>query len=101
MAILACLCGHGKRLKAAIFRRRQRGDGQIEEDILISQERQIVFRLETLIAATDNFHDNNKLGQGGFGAVYKVTYLTKVSILRVQKDCRLIAPLKQNTESEH
>ena len=25
--------------------------------------------------ATDNFSDNNKLGEGGFGAVYKVTIL--------------------------
>eukprot|EP00253_Pinus_taeda_P022713 PITA_22713 len=32
-----------------------------------------VFEMETLIAATENFHDNNKLGEGGFGAVYKGT----------------------------
>ncbi|KAM5559267.1 G-type lectin S-receptor-like serine/threonine-protein kinase RKS1 [Rosa sericea] len=29
------------------------------------------FDLNTLIAATDNFSDANKLGQGGFGSVYK------------------------------
>jgi hypothetical protein len=28
--------------------------------------------METLVAAPENFHDNNKLGEGGFGAVYKV-----------------------------
>ena len=31
-----------------------------------------VFQIETLAAATENFHDKNKLGEGGFGAVYKV-----------------------------
>lgn len=30
------------------------------------------FDLATIKAATDNFSDANKLGQGGFGAVYKV-----------------------------
>nr|ABR16569.1 unknown [Picea sitchensis] len=30
-----------------------------------------VFEMETLVAATENFHDNNKIGEGGFGAVYK------------------------------
>lgn len=28
--------------------------------------------MHTIRAATDNFSDGNKLGQGGFGAVYKV-----------------------------
>jgi len=31
-----------------------------------------LFKMETLVAATENFHDNNKLGEGGFGAVYKL-----------------------------
>ncbi|TQE01502.1 hypothetical protein C1H46_012865 [Malus baccata] len=30
------------------------------------------FSLSTIIAATDNFSPINKLGQGGFGIVYKV-----------------------------
>ncbi|XP_049414782.1 receptor-like serine/threonine-protein kinase SD1-8 [Solanum stenotomum] len=30
------------------------------------------FHLETILAATDNFSNANKLGQGGFGPVYKV-----------------------------
>lgn len=36
-----------------------------------------VFELKTLVAATENFHVKNKLGEGGFGAVYKVIYYTK------------------------
>jgi hypothetical protein len=30
------------------------------------------FDLATIEAATNNFSDDNKLGQGGFSAVYKV-----------------------------
>lgn len=30
------------------------------------------FNLESILAATDNFSDENKLGQGGYGPVYKV-----------------------------
>ena len=32
------------------------------------------FGLATIEAATNNFSDDNKLGEGGFGAVYKVNY---------------------------
>ena len=34
-----------------------------------------LFDLRTIIAATDNFSIANKLGQGGFGPVYKVVSL--------------------------
>jgi len=34
----------------------------------------IVFNYLTIKVATDNFSKENKLGEGGFGAVYKVTY---------------------------
>ena len=30
------------------------------------------FDLSVIVAATDNFSDANKLGEGGFGSVYKV-----------------------------
>lgn len=32
------------------------------------------FELESIVAATDNFSQAHKLGQGGFGPVYKVAY---------------------------
>lgn len=32
------------------------------------------FSLETIVAATSNFSIDNKLGQGGFGPVYKVYF---------------------------
>ena len=30
------------------------------------------FDLSTILSATNNFSDENKLGEGGFGPVYKV-----------------------------
>lgn len=46
--------------------------GQKEEDLeqLAAQE-QKHFPFEILVAATRNFHENNKLGEGGFGPVFK------------------------------
>ena len=32
------------------------------------------YNFSTLKSATNNFSEENKLGQGGFGAVYKVTF---------------------------
>jgi len=50
------------------------GHGQVEESTLISQNQPVVmFKMKTLVVATKNFHDDNKLGEGGFGPVYKVT----------------------------
>jgi hypothetical protein len=31
-----------------------------------------LFNLQELASATNNFHQSNKLGQGGFGPVYRV-----------------------------
>ena len=36
-----------------------------------------LFDLRIIIAATDNFSITNKLGEGGFGPVYKVVLLNK------------------------
>lgn len=47
-------------------------EGQNEEDLeRIAQQEQKVFPFETLVAATKDFHPSNKLGEGGFGPVYK------------------------------
>lgn len=44
---------------------------------IVSAEESLLYDFEDLVAATDNFSINNKLGQGGFGAVYKLlTYST-------------------------
>ena len=49
------------------------GSGEMEENTLINRDQQIIFTRETLLTATNYFHDDNKLGEGGFDIVYKVT----------------------------
>ena len=43
-----------------------------------------LFEFQVLAAATDNFSLSNKLGQGGFGPVYKVS-MHKEFIVRLQE----------------
>lgn len=40
------------------------------------EDRGIFFDLQELEIATDSFSEKNRLGHGGFGPVYKVTYKT-------------------------
>ncbi|XP_059075583.1 cysteine-rich receptor-like protein kinase 44 isoform X2 [Cryptomeria japonica] len=44
-----------------------------DESGLLMQEHQFAFSLKVLAEATGDFHDDNKLGEGGFGDVYKGT----------------------------
>ena len=39
----------------------------------------LLFTIDTLASATNNFSDANKLGEGGFGPVYKVIIIHKQS----------------------
>jgi hypothetical protein len=45
-----------------------------EEDLDENGSDLIVFSYLAIKVATDNFSEENKLGEGGFGAVYKVTF---------------------------
>lgn len=48
-------------------------EGSNEEQLeRIAAQEQKIFPYETLLAATKNFHVHHKLGEGGFGPVYKV-----------------------------
>lgn len=59
------------------FKRNHQLDGKkisLEENITtkVDLEDLSMFKFEVLAMSTDQFHENNKLGQGGFGPVYKV-----------------------------
>ncbi|KAJ7951782.1 putative Receptor protein kinase [Quillaja saponaria] len=68
-----------------------------------------IFSFETIVAATDNFSTMNKLGQGGFGPVYKgklhdgqeiaIKRLSKSSgqgLVEFKNEAQLIAKLQHN-----
>ncbi|XP_021594303.1 cysteine-rich receptor-like protein kinase 26 isoform X3 [Manihot esculenta] len=50
---------------------RKRLKHKVENDDTIKRLESLQFEFSIIKAATDNFSDNNKLGQGGFGSVYK------------------------------
>jgi hypothetical protein len=52
----------------------------------------LVFDLSSIVAATDNFSPTNKLGEGGFGSVFKVQlqfFYDIVDILNIYVPCSL------------
>lgn len=54
------------------FRSHSTKEGQSEKELeQIAAQEQKVFAFEILVAATKDFHPTHKLGEGGFGPVYK------------------------------
>ncbi|KAJ4840531.1 hypothetical protein Tsubulata_027346 [Turnera subulata] len=60
-------------------------DGNDDDDM---RSAELVFDFNTISVATDNFSEENKLGQGGFGAVYKGTLSDgqEVAVKRLSKN---------------
>ena len=56
-----------------------------EEDFDGNASDLIVFSYLTTKVATDNFSKNNKLGEGGFGTVYKVPFGNSYLLVNVIK----------------
>ncbi|KAH6796519.1 S-locus lectin protein kinase family protein [Perilla frutescens var. hirtella] len=72
VAIIASICGVVLVIWS-LFRRKMKAKGQNEEDSRNSAEDLDLplLKLDAVANATDNFSMNKKLGEGGFGPVYK------------------------------
>ncbi|KAF9607058.1 hypothetical protein IFM89_030885 [Coptis chinensis] len=57
--------------KNMILQRKRRGSSDIVKMSRTLNDSSLNFKFSTLRKATGNFNDSNKLGQGGFGIVYK------------------------------
>jgi hypothetical protein len=60
-----------------IFILKQDSKDSAEVDEGMQSIESIVIDISTLRTATEDFAESNKLGEGGFGVVYKVTSLEK------------------------
>lgn len=60
------------------------------EDGLDGSEESFRFDLDTIRAATNDFSGENKLGQGGFGPVYKVLTITVQKLVLLLKETPIL-----------
>ncbi|XP_054808892.1 cysteine-rich receptor-like protein kinase 43 isoform X2 [Prosopis cineraria] len=61
-------------------------EGSDEEELgRTASPRQKIFPYETLVAATKNFHSRHKLGEGGFGSVYKLDDGRRIAVKRLSQ----------------
>ncbi|XP_021296996.1 cysteine-rich receptor-like protein kinase 10 isoform X2 [Herrania umbratica] len=69
------------------MRKTREQDVESDDDEIITAE-SLQYDFDTIKAATNNFSDENRLGQGGFGAVYKGRLSTgqDIAVKRLSKD---------------
>eukprot|EP01018_Ginkgo_biloba_P036200 Gb_02274 [translate_table: standard] len=107
--LIICLFAMRSKLKCPTFGnpiiQKQGEDDDVSNSL---NDQQMVFSLKTLKAATDNFHKDNKLGEGGFGPVYKGRLLDgkeiavkKLSIRSVQGKKEFMNEVKLVAKIQH
>ncbi|KAL7212053.1 hypothetical protein ACSBR2_014837 [Camellia fascicularis] len=82
MIFIVCICIFLRKRK----QRKSRQEVEIVEEISVVESLQ--YNFDTISVATDNFSDANKLGQGGFGVVYKgrLPNGQKIAVKRLSRD---------------
>eukprot|EP00253_Pinus_taeda_P008158 PITA_08158 len=105
LMLTLCLFAAWRSMKFAKLRS---DDDEGEELALLSNNRHIVFTMRTLLASTKNFDSQNKLGEGGFGPVYKGTTpdgkeiaVKKLSLTSMQGRKEFLNEVKLGTEIQH
>ncbi|XP_057841014.2 cysteine-rich receptor-like protein kinase 10 [Cryptomeria japonica] len=81
LALVICLIAMRKRVRSAFLGRpvtlvtqnEEMNGYSSESGLLMHGQQHFIMSLEALAEATQNFHENNKLGEGGFGPVYRGT----------------------------
>ncbi|KAJ1376492.1 Serine/threonine-protein kinase, active site [Sesbania bispinosa] len=66
--VFSFICIYSRMIKSRKFFAIEKGKDDSEDEITIAESLQ--FNFDTIRVATSDFSDSNKLGQGGFGAVY-------------------------------
>ncbi|WVY99073.1 hypothetical protein V8G54_031224 [Vigna mungo] len=67
--LFICLRRRKARKNLEVKKEEREEEDEVEDEIKIAESLQ--FNFETIRVATEDFSDSNKLGQGGFGAVYR------------------------------
>ncbi|KAL9663543.1 hypothetical protein QQ045_018932 [Rhodiola kirilowii] len=57
--------------KHRVIQQKRRGSNDVEKLAKILHDSSLNFKYSTIVKATGSFDETNKLGQGGFGTVYK------------------------------
>ncbi|KAE8692322.1 Cysteine-rich receptor-like protein kinase 2 [Hibiscus syriacus] len=71
LVVLAVLAAAGVYIRKRRYIQKKRGSNDAEKWVKVLRDSNLNFKYSTLEKATGSFDEANKLGQGGFGTVYK------------------------------